>query len=173
MKVFSLNDSNIFVKGFRGSEDSDIFTKSLPEDVKGDLFVVVSDLQVSGAIRIKSAVQSNNGWTVTDMSGVAHTIPSEPAAPRQMFYGRLVTNVHKFVGVFGEYINCYDVVFPDANGNFPEVEKAIQHGSLDYRFAGFTNRAHDESISSSIAKLWKDEDGHIHGLTVSGSHYFI
>lgn len=173
MSKFYLGDNNIFVKGFIGSEDSDIFTKSSPDDVKGDLHVVVSDLRVTDAIRIKSVVQSDNSWIVTDMDDVTYTIMSEPKTPRQMFYGRLVTNVREFTGLLGGSIKYYDVIFPDDNGEYPEVEKAIQNGSLIYRFAGFVNRNPGETISSSIAKLWKDEDGHIHGLTVSGSHYFI
>ena len=175
MSYFSLKKDLIFVKGFIGSEDKDVFVKSSPADVHGDLSVVVTDLQTSGVIRIQSAVQSDNAWVVTDMNGNNYTIFNEPKAPRHLFYGRLVTNVYE-VGVIGRSFGTqknYDVVFPDSNGEYTEVEKNIQDGALKYQFAGFPARNSGEIISSYIAKLWKEKDGHLHGLTVSGSHHYI
>ncbi len=173
MSTLSLNTNGIFLKGFTGSNEHDITSiQSTPDSVNGKLYVVITNMITTKSIAIYSAVPSGENWLITDEYGTSYLLKKEPKSPLEIFNGLLLFRYRK--GYDRQYrakITYYSFIVPNATRDYSEIEEAIQNGSTAYCFSGYLNKT--DMITSPITKLWKDNAGRLHGITVDGSHYII
>ena len=158
--MINLNDNaTIFVKGFAQDVDYDVLVD--PCDCHGEFVAIITDLMTSSFLKVTSATMKEGKWSLECSDGVIRTFEQEPASPREMTHGKLVTNFRR--NFFGD---SYDVVFHD---EYEEAIKEITSGDKCYQLVGYINRR--EVVTSRLVKLWTDATGKNHGLTMSGSHY--
>lgn len=154
--------SKIFVKGFVQKLYGDVFDD--PSECQGEFIALLTDLVVTGHVNVTSVTKSDDGkWILECTDGKVRIFEKEPAAPRILNYGKLVTN---FTRMFME--DRYDVVFPD---EYEEVAQKIADGDKSYCFVGYPQGLKKQIATSSLIKFWTDPNGKNHGMTLSGSHY--
>lgn len=161
--MLNINDTaaKIFVKGFSQEVNYDALMD--PCDCHGEFIAIITDLVTSGYVKVTSATKDEDGkWVLECSDGKIRTLEQEPATPREMRRGRLVTN---FVCGFME--ERYDMVFPD---EYEEAIKDIANGE-SYRLIGYING--NKVVTSRLVKFWTDSSGRSHGVTKSGSHYIF
>ena len=152
------NTENIYVKGFLQNECDENYVD--PAECKGNFVAVVTDLVVSGDINITSAVEKNGTWQITCVNGQILYLKQEPEICRELQRGKLLPN-------YGEtFFNYENTISSD---DIDKAIKAIENGDRSYKLTGFVNGY--EIDTSSVKKLWIDDMGNKHAITVTGTHY--
>lgn len=162
LNISDLADKKIYVKGF--AQDINFNTMVDPKECSGEFVAIITDLFTSGLIKVTSATETADGkWEIVCANGEHHVLDKEPAMPRIMLHGKLVTNFSRTL--FG---NTFDEVLPE---EYQQAAEAIEKGERKYLLVGYVGRS--EVNTSNLVKFWIDDTGKYHGLTRSGSHYII
>ena len=161
--MLNINEhSTLFVKGFAQDKNFDVLVS--PSDCHGEFLAIITDMIISDYLKITSATLKDGKWIIKCSDGKNLTLDPEPDAPREMSYGKLVTNFTSD-DLLGDY---YDIVFQNEYDN---VIKNISKGDKSYKLVGYI-KGH-EVVTSHLVKFWIDTNGKKHGMTLSGSHYIF